>query len=74
MTAACSNLCKKTGLAHRFVQPEKPCHSLQNQIFITTDAAHGGQGTVGGVCDDLVTLFSFAIVMWSHMLQLGKHL
>src|SRR3989442_15717459 len=37
------------GLTHRSVKPEKPCHSLQSQIFTTTETAPGGQGTVGGV-------------------------
>src|SRR5436853_2969148 len=37
------------GLTQRSVKPEKPCHSLQSQIFTTTETAPAGQGTVGGV-------------------------
>src|SRR3989440_7069785 len=37
------------GLTQRSVKPEKPCHSLQSQIFPPTETAPGGQGTVGGV-------------------------
>jgi hypothetical protein len=46
LTAACDILCKKFGPAQRSLQPEKPCHSLPSQIFITNDTAHRGQGEI----------------------------
>src|SRR6266699_888352 len=41
------------GLTQRSVKPEKPCHSLQSQIFPPTETAPAGQGTVGGVSSAL---------------------